>query len=107
VEARASRGRNGPARLTTASDAQHRATAGTTSAAGEHGVRSGECVRYSNHSNGRAVDFNMFLGAKELRASKAQRSQWRGTWLHDWLREHAGEFGFVPLSTEEWHWDYK
>jgi LAS superfamily LD-carboxypeptidase LdcB len=61
---------------------------------------------YSNHSNGLAVDFTTVHRGKELRAKKAQAERWRGTWLWKWLREHASEFGFKPLSTEEWHWDY-
>jgi hypothetical protein len=61
---------------------------------------------YSNHSNGLAVDFSTTYGTDELKAKKAQRSKWRRTWLHKWLVEHAGDFSFQPLATEEWHWDY-
>lgn len=61
---------------------------------------------YSNHSNGLAVDFATSHGRDELKAKKAQRTKWRRTWLHKWLVEHAGEFSFQALATEEWHWDY-
>lgn len=61
---------------------------------------------YSNHSNGLAVDFSTTHGGVLLKAKKAQRSKWRQTWLHKWLVEHAAEFSFKPLATEEWHWDY-
>lgn len=62
---------------------------------------------YSNHSNGLAVDFSTTHHGKELRAKKAQKAKWRESWFHKWLCEHASEFGFAPLATEEWHWDYK
>ena len=62
---------------------------------------------YSNHSNGLAVDFTTTHKRKALKARKAQRSQWRKTWLHHWLQENAETYGFHPLSTEEWHWDYR
>jgi hypothetical protein len=61
---------------------------------------------YSNHSSGRAVDFSTVHRGRKLTARKAQRHHWRSSWLHAWLCEHAAEYGFQPLSTEEWHWDY-
>jgi hypothetical protein len=61
---------------------------------------------YSNHSNGLAVDFKTVYKAHELKAAKAQRAAWRLTWLHRWLVENARSFGFQPLDTEEWHWDF-
>jgi hypothetical protein len=61
---------------------------------------------YSNHSNGTAVDFKTTHGGIEYTAKKKQRSGWRTTWLHPWLVENAATFGFKPLASEEWHWDY-
>jgi hypothetical protein len=40
-------------------------------------------------------------------AKSAQRAGWRSTWLHAWLVQNAATFRFMPLATEEWHWDYK
>jgi hypothetical protein len=62
---------------------------------------------YSNHSNGSAVDFSTTHDGLELAAKSEHAEPWRKTWLHKWLREHASEFSFQPLATEEWHWDYK
>lgn len=39
-------------------------------------------------------------------AKKAQNDGWKSTWLHRWLVANAARFGFKPLSTEAWHWDY-
>jgi hypothetical protein len=61
---------------------------------------------YSNHSNGMAVDFYTIFSGKKLRAKKKQRTAWTHTWLYKWLIAHGGEYDFVQLSTEEWHWDY-
>lgn len=61
---------------------------------------------YSNHSNGLAVDFFTIQKGKKLRARKAQREAWRGTWLFAWLTDNAAAYGFKNLETEEWHWDF-
>jgi hypothetical protein len=61
---------------------------------------------YSNHSNGAAVDFGTMVGAVYLGARSQQRGAWRGSWLHPWLVVHAGTYGFRPLASEEWHWDF-
>ena len=61
---------------------------------------------YSNHSNGMAVDFNTRHGKIKYAAKKAQNAGWKKTWLHHWLVEHAAEYGFKPLATEAWHWDF-
>ncbi len=61
---------------------------------------------YSNHSNGMAVDFNTVQGKVKYEAKKAQNDAWKGTWLHRWLVANAARFGFKPLSTEAWHWDF-
>jgi LAS superfamily LD-carboxypeptidase LdcB len=62
---------------------------------------------YSNHSNGTAVDFKTTHAGIQYTALKKQRHGWRTTWLHPWLVINARTFGFQPLKTEEWHWDYK
>jgi LAS superfamily LD-carboxypeptidase LdcB len=61
---------------------------------------------YSNHSNGAAVDFGTTFDGVYYKADSSTRAAWRKTWLHPWLIEHAAEFGFKALKTEEWHWDY-
>jgi LAS superfamily LD-carboxypeptidase LdcB len=53
------------------------------------------CIRaarpgHSNHQSGRALDIG----------------QWEGT--HEWLVEHAREFGFrATIRSEPWHWEYR
>jgi LAS superfamily LD-carboxypeptidase LdcB len=65
---------------------------------------------YSNHQGGIAVDF--FQKRKkghriENKTNDTARARWRRSWFHQWLRKHAEEFHFQPLSTEEWHWEYR
>jgi len=62
---------------------------------------------FSNHSNGTAVDFNTTQDGTEFVADSSQREGWKQTWLHRWLVMHAATYGFHPLATEEWHWDFK
>ncbi len=62
---------------------------------------------FSNHSDGRAIDFSTTEGGVEFGANTAQRTGWRRTWLHRWLVPNAERYGFHPLTTEEWHWDYR
>ncbi len=62
---------------------------------------------FSNHSNGNAVDFMTKQGRVTYTASTSQRAGWRKTWLHQWLVSNAGSYGFHPLESEEWHWDYR
>jgi hypothetical protein len=62
---------------------------------------------FSNHSDGRAVDFTTTEGGVEFGANTAQRVGWRRTWLHRWLVPNAERYGFRPLATEEWHWDHR
>jgi hypothetical protein len=61
---------------------------------------------FSNHSNGTAVDFQTTEGGTNYAARSSQRAGWRGTWFHAWLVANAGNHGFRPLATEEWHWDH-
>jgi hypothetical protein len=62
---------------------------------------------WSNHSNGMAVDFNTTYEGFLCAAKKKHAARWRRTWLHPWLVANAASFQFHPLSTEEWHWDYR
>lgn len=62
---------------------------------------------FSNHSDGRAVDFTTTQAGTEYTAHGYQRTGWRRTWLHRWLVQHAGKYGFQPLESEEWHWDFR
>lgn len=61
---------------------------------------------HSNHSNGRAVDFTTKEGKVTFTANTSQRVGWRKTWLHAWLVTNAPAYGFHPLASEEWHWDF-
>jgi hypothetical protein len=62
---------------------------------------------FSNHSNGKAVDFTTRQGRVTYTANTSQRSGWRKTWLHEWLVKNAEKYGFYPLDSEEWHWDFR
>jgi LAS superfamily LD-carboxypeptidase LdcB len=62
---------------------------------------------YSNHSNGAAVDFGTTFGGVYYKADSSTRLAWRKTWLHPWLKGNAATFGFKPLASEEWHWDFE
>jgi LAS superfamily LD-carboxypeptidase LdcB len=61
---------------------------------------------FSNHSNGKAVDFGTLEGGLELSANVEQNPRWKKAWLHKWLVKHHGEYGFKPLASEAWHWDF-
>lgn len=61
---------------------------------------------FSNHSDGRAVDFTTTQAGVTYGANGNQRAGWRATWLHQWLVANAGRFNFQPLASEEWHWDH-
>jgi len=65
---------------------------------------------YSNHQGGIAVDFFQVRTKRNYIANKsddASRRRWRNTWFHRWLKTHAATYGFMPISTEEWHWEYR
>ncbi len=62
---------------------------------------------FSNHSNGLAVDFSTVHGGTTYGPNTDQREGWRRTWLHPWLVGNAARFKFMPLASEEWHWDYR
>jgi D-alanyl-D-alanine carboxypeptidase len=62
---------------------------------------------FSNHSNGKAVDFMTRQGRVTYTANTSQRSGWRKTWLHEWLVHNAEQYGFHPLASEEWHWEFR
>lgn len=88
---------------------------------------------YSKHTKGLAIDFvtNEFgvsFGPStsqtrreiEVAAAKARRAglkpkpkkAWEDTWLFEWLKEHAWEYGFARLKgkageDEPWHWQYE
>lgn len=62
---------------------------------------------FSNHTSGIAIDFITKEGELTLGADKSQNKRWKESWFHKWLVQHAGEYGFKPLATEAWHWDYR
>jgi len=62
---------------------------------------------FSNHSDGNAVDFQTSYGGVQYVANSDQNASWKKTWLHTWLRDNAANYGFKPLASEAWHWDYR
>jgi hypothetical protein len=64
---------------------------------------------YSLHNDGRAMDFRTRQGGHDLGASSAAASieRWKASWLWRWLKQHAGEFGFVEYAREPWHWNFR
>ena len=93
---------------------------------GEHAEAAAELLReyigvrvaapgYSNHQGGIAVDLALRLkpdpeqlaNERELGASMTQVDPWKDSWFWHWLKERAGEFGFVEYEPEPWHWEYK
>jgi hypothetical protein len=61
---------------------------------------------FSNHTKGLAIDFVTVQNGVSLGANSDQKDAWRASWFHRWLVDHAPEFHFSPLATEEWHWDH-
>jgi LAS superfamily LD-carboxypeptidase LdcB len=65
---------------------------------------------YSNHQNGIAIDILQRRQPghriQNSTAAAAVRA-WRSTWLHGWLRQNAGSFGFHPYEREPWHWNFR
>src|SRR5262245_3752390 len=85
---------------------------------GEHGAKAVQFLAgyisqykavggFSNHSSGIAMDFVTTEGKETLGANKSQNPSWLKSWLHKWLVENAATYGFQPLTTEAWHWDYR
>ncbi len=65
---------------------------------------------YSNHQGGIAVDFLQERNrghAVRNKSSNAARARWRASWFHGWLLEHGAGYGFEPIATEEWHWEFR
>jgi len=66
---------------------------------------------FSNHSNGKAVDFGTTVDKFTLGpdTSDESRAAWRKSWLYKWLAvdKNGAKFGFKQLATEEWHWDFQ
>jgi D-alanyl-D-alanine carboxypeptidase-like protein/calcineurin-like phosphoesterase family protein len=65
---------------------------------------------YSNHQGGIAIDFwqERRKGHRiENKSGEESRARWRSTWFHAWLKDNAATYGFKPIPTEEWHWEYR
>jgi LAS superfamily LD-carboxypeptidase LdcB len=66
---------------------------------------------YSNHQGGIAVDLwqQRTTKADHIRndSDNPARCRWRQTWFHGWLRKNAATYGFQPIASEEWHWEYR
>lgn len=62
---------------------------------------------FSNHSKGLAIDFmTVERGLGALGPNSDQKQDWQKSWFWSWLKDHAADYNFSPLSTEEWHWDH-
>ncbi len=65
---------------------------------------------YSKHQNGIAIDWwqerRKGHGIRN-KSDDASRARWRASWFHHWLKDHAASYGFKPIATEEWHWEYR
>ena len=67
---------------------------------------------YSNHQDGLAIDFRLFLDESKKskvnnkKRDKAAIAAWETSDLYAWLDDHAEEFRFKPLQGEPWHWVY-
>jgi subtilisin family serine protease/LAS superfamily LD-carboxypeptidase LdcB len=65
---------------------------------------------FSNHQGGVAIDFYQERTkghAIQNKSDDISRAAWRNTWFHRWLAANAATYGFHPLQTEEWHWEYR
>ena len=68
---------------------------------------------FSNHTQGRAVDFStdevINGNAESLTADTSQRALWRKSWFFKWLVAdgNAAKYRFMNLATEEWHYDHR
>jgi D-alanyl-D-alanine carboxypeptidase len=62
---------------------------------------------FSNHTRGTAIDFSTTEGNQTLGPSRSDSAAWRVSWFYNWLMTNAYKFGWNPLSTEEWHFDFK
>lgn len=65
---------------------------------------------FSNHQSGSAIDFRVDLqnaGSIKHDSQDRFRAIWRKSWFHPWMNANAARFGFHPIPTEEWHWEYR
>ena len=65
---------------------------------------------YSNHQGGIAIDlWQERTKGNTIKndSDNAARCRWRQSWFHGWLRKNAATYGFQPIATEEWHWEYR
>ncbi len=65
---------------------------------------------FSNHQGGIALDFWQQRTPGHGIANDsddASRSRWRRSWFHGWMLTQAEIYGFQPITTEEWHWEYR
>ncbi|GAA4580667.1 hypothetical protein GCM10023176_60540 [Micromonospora coerulea] len=65
---------------------------------------------FSNHQGGIALDLWQDRTSGNGIGNDSDdpsRCRWRQSWFHGWLRTHAAAYGFQPIATEEWHWEYR
>ena len=56
----------------------------------------------SPHETGLAMD----IGVGGLKPTRSTVDFQRKQPLHQWLVQHASEYGWYPYKTEPWHWEY-
>ncbi len=69
------------------------------------------CPGYSNHNDGDAIDISTTVvdrRHRRIKLSARGAEKWRSTapWVLAWLTENGGAFGFEPLASEPWHWNF-
>jgi hypothetical protein len=62
---------------------------------------------FSNHTRGLAIDFSTTQDDQTLGPAHKQDPQWKDSWFHHWLKEHAATHHFQPYTKEYWHWDHE
>ncbi len=61
---------------------------------------------FSNHTGGTAVDMSAVVDGDDLGADFSKQKAWYDSWVWHWLHTNAHRFGFQPIKTEAWHWEF-
>jgi hypothetical protein len=61
---------------------------------------------FSNHSDGKAVDFYTIEGGVRYISDTDTVAQWMTTRFRQWLLAHASRHNCSPLAGEPWHWNH-
>lgn len=62
---------------------------------------------FSNHTNGIAVDFITRQDGRTLITDTGLNPLWVQSWFYKWLAQNAAAYGYKPLASEAWHWEYR